>query len=35
MEPTEENVFAYLDALRDVFCEEPTEGYPQNVIPKE
>jgi len=33
IEPTKENGFAYIDALRDVFCKKPPEGFPPNIIP--
>ena len=35
LEPTYEYGFGYLDVLREVFCEEPPEGWPPNVYPAE
>jgi hypothetical protein len=33
LEPSEEYGFSYLDALREVYCTEPFDGYPPNIIP--
>ena len=33
IEPNAEHGFAMYDALRDVFCEKPVEGWPANVTP--
>lgn len=33
LEPTVENGFGYLDALRDAYCERPAEGWPPNLYP--
>ncbi len=35
VEPNEEYGFAMYDAVRDVFCKRPAEGWPANVTPKE
>ena len=35
IEPNEEYGFAMYDALRDVFCEKPAEGWPENLTPKD
>ena len=34
VEPSEEFGFDFLKVLRDVFCEEPVEGWPREVVPK-
>jgi len=33
LEPMVEHGFEYLDVVRDVFCDEPTGGWPPNVVP--
>lgn len=33
LEPTVENGFAYIDALRDTYCERPEDGWPPNLYP--
>ncbi len=33
LEPTVEYGFSYLDAVRDVLCEKPTNGWPTDVSP--
>ena len=33
VEPSEEFGFDFLKVLRDVFCEEPVEGWPREVVP--
>ena len=35
IEPNAEYGFAMYDALRDVFCDRPAEGWPANVTPQE
>jgi hypothetical protein len=35
LEPNEEYGFAMYDALRDVFCKKPEQGWPPNVTPKQ
>ena len=35
IEPNEEYGFAMYDAVRDVFCRKPEQGWPANVTPKE
>lgn len=35
IEPNEEYGFAMYDTLRDVFCDKPAEGFPENVTPAE
>ena len=35
LEPNEEYGFAMYDAVRDVFCKKPEQGWPANVTPKE
>ncbi|MDO4574684.1 MAG: glycoside hydrolase family 99-like domain-containing protein [Planctomycetia bacterium] len=34
IEPNAEFGFTLYDVLRDVFCEKPAEGFPENVAPK-
>ena len=33
LEPTVENGFGYIDALRGAYCEEPAGGWPPNLYP--
>jgi len=35
LEPNEEYGFAMYDAVRDVFCKKPEQGWPANITPKE
>lgn len=35
VEPNEEYGFAMYDALRDVFCEKPKDGWPRNLTPQD
>ena len=35
IEPNEEYGFAMYDALRDVFCEKPKDGWPSNLVPQD
>ncbi len=35
IEPNDEYGFAMYDALRDVFCEEPANGWPRNLAPRD
>lgn len=35
IEPNEEYGFAMYDAVRDVFCQKPAQGWPANVTPKQ
>ncbi|NLS96821.1 MAG: hypothetical protein GXX96_32195 [Planctomycetaceae bacterium] len=35
IEPNEEYGFAMYDAVRDVFCKKPEQGWPANVTPKQ
>ena len=35
IEPNEEYGFAMYDAIREVFCEKPTGGWPKNVRPQD
>jgi len=35
IEPNAEYGFAMYDALRDVFCEKPVDGWPENLTPKD
>ena len=35
IEPNEEFGFGMYDAIRDVFCDKPAEGWPKNVVPKD
>jgi len=34
-EPNEQFGFGFYEALRDVFCERPDEGWPKNMTPRE
>jgi hypothetical protein len=34
LEPTAENGFGYIDALRDAYCERPEDGWPPNLYPR-
>ena len=34
IEPNDEYGFSMYDALRDVFCEKPAEGWPENLTPQ-
>lgn len=34
IEPNAEFGFTLYDTLRDVFCEKPAEGWPENIVPK-
>jgi hypothetical protein len=33
LEPTVENGFEYIDALRDAYCDRPEDGWPPNLYP--
>jgi hypothetical protein len=33
LEPTVENAFGYIDALRDAYCDRPKDGWPPNLYP--
>jgi hypothetical protein len=33
LEPTVENGFGYIDALRDAYCEQPADGWPPDLYP--
>jgi len=33
LEPMVEHGFDYLNVVRDVFCDEPSGGWPANVVP--
>lgn len=33
VEPSVEYGFAYLNIIRDIFCEESPEGFPPNLVP--
>ncbi len=35
LEPNKEFGFGFYDAIRDVFCEKPKEGWPKNIEPNE
>jgi len=35
IEPCEEYGFGMYDAIRDVFCDKPAEGWPKNLTPKD
>ncbi len=35
IEPCVEFGFSMFDAVRDVFCEKPAEGWPENVVPSD
>ncbi len=35
IEPNEEYGFQMYDALRDVFCDKPAEGFPPNLVPSD
>jgi len=35
IEPNKEFGFGMYDAIRDVFCEKPAEGWPKNIVPSD